>query len=231
MKLHPYRKGFTLPELLLSISILVLLVSLILPAVSRVRLQALQSKDAATMRALGSALLLYAQDNQMSLPRSFHSAGAHQQPGWARSIAPYLDTMFDEANTDWNYFFNTYYRSPFDNETNPYLYSYGLNVYFELDPNGDSYPGSPKKWIRLQQVPNPSQTIALARIQPVLFADHFMCHMWTTPQAVKNAIYTDSHDDKANFGFLDGSVRRLAIEKTFDQERKINLWHPEPDLL
>lgn len=217
-------------ELVTSLAILALVAALLIPALSSIRARAMQTEDASTLRQLGSALLLYAQNNQGAIPKSFHSAGAHSQSGWARSIAPFLDSQFDPDRDDWENFFNTHYRSPFDEETNPFLFSYGLNVYFELNPNGDSYPGTPQQWNRLSRIPSPNQTIALARIRPVFFADHFMCHLWTTNQAPQNSVATDSHDRKSNILFLDGSVSRLAPEETFSTSKKINMWHPQPEL-
>jgi prepilin-type processing-associated H-X9-DG protein len=106
------------------------------------------------------------------------------------------------------------------------IYSYGLNVHFELDPDGDDYIGSPATWRRLHQSPSPGGTIWMAQTMPVLYGDHLMCHQWSGLQAAKNALNHTVHSGKANYLFLDGHVELLRVEETFDPGRKINRWNP-----
>jgi len=223
--------GFTLIELITVIATIAILAGIIIPMLSGIRTSSKEIDDAQRLRSLGAALLLYAQENHASFPRSFHSAGGKGEPGWALSIAPFMDSGFDRATSDWASFFQQYYRSPFHGESNPYVYSYGLNVFFELDPSGDSYQGAPQTWNRVHQIPNPAKTILLAPTEPVLFGDHFMCHLWGSNRAAQNATRMNDHDQRANFLFVDGHVERKSIQDTFDTEKPLNLWHPQPDLL
>lgn len=181
---------------------------------------------AAKLKSLGTAVVLYAQENQDQLPRSFHSAGAHRQPGWAVSIAPYLGISDSRIQGDWPGVFNGLFRSPSDSSTDPFVYSYGLNVHFELDPDGDDYIGSPATWRRLSQIPTPTGTILMGQTKPVRFGDHLMCHQWSGIQAAKNALNHAIHGGKANYLFVDGHVETLRVEETFDPSRHINRWNP-----
>jgi prepilin-type N-terminal cleavage/methylation domain-containing protein/prepilin-type processing-associated H-X9-DG protein len=63
--------GFTLVELLVVIGIIALLVSILLPALNRVRAQATSIKCLANLRSIGQAIVVYANNNKGSLPYGF----------------------------------------------------------------------------------------------------------------------------------------------------------------
>ena len=218
--------GFTLVELLVVVTVIVVLAGIAAASVRNAVQKANAIKCAAKLKCLGTAVVLYSQENQDQFPRSFHSAGAHRQPGWAVSIAPYLGISDARIESDWSGVFNACLRSPADPFTDPFIYSYGLNVHFELDPDGDDYFGSPATWRRLCQIPTPTGTILMGQTMPVRFGDHLMCHQWSGVQAAKNALNHAIHGGKANYLFVDGHVETLRVEETFDPSRHINSWNP-----
>ena len=219
-------RGFTLVELLVTIVVVVALAALSLGAVRRSMRKADMLRCASKMKALGSATILYTQDHDGRFPRSFHSAGAYREPGWAASIAPYLGVSEAEIEHSWEIVFNTHFRSPVDKTTDVFIYSYALNVHFELNPDGDDYQGAPNTWHAFHQVPSPGGTILFAQPKPVRFGDHLMCHQWSGIQAAKNALNHEIHDGKSNFLFVDGHVETLPVEETIDPARNLNRWNP-----
>lgn len=223
---HRHPPGFTLVELLVVVAVIAVLAGISISSMRRALRQADAMSCAAKLKSLGTATVLFTQENQDQLPRSFHSAGAYRQPGWAASIAPYLGISSSQIQTDWPGVFNAHFRSPADPATDPFIYSYGFNVHFELNPDGDDYQGSPTTWRRMSQSPNPGGTVLMGQTRPVRFGDHLMCHQWSGVQAAKNALNHAIHDGKANYLFLDGHVETLRVEDTFDPARNINRWNP-----
>jgi len=219
-------RAFTLVELLVVIVIVGVLAAIASSAWRGAQERARSARCAGKLKVLGGGIHLYAQDHDGDFPRSLHSAGVAREPGWVLSVAPYLGVPKTRSIAEWQLYFNRLFRCPNDKMTDVNIPSYGLNVFFELTPDGDDYEGSPATWRKVMQVPTPSRTILLAETRPVAFGDHVMCHQWAGPAAAKNALSHDRHSKMANYLFVDGHVERLPSEATFAPKKGTDLWNP-----
>jgi prepilin-type N-terminal cleavage/methylation domain-containing protein/prepilin-type processing-associated H-X9-DG protein len=211
------RAGFTLIELLVVFAIIAILAALLLPALSRAKATARSVHCLSQMRQLGLAVNLYADENEDTFPRSQHSAFAHGELPWERSLAPQLG--FTTAN--WTNLLSGDYHCARDKRAAPL--SYGLNVYFELGPD-DDYEGKPRTWRRMTAVPNPSATILFA--ETASGADHIMPNFWSAPA---DAADVDSrrHLGRANYTFVDGHGEARKFETIYQPARQVDAWHPD----
>jgi prepilin-type N-terminal cleavage/methylation domain-containing protein len=77
------RRGFTLVELLVVIGIIAVLISILLPALTRAREAANRTACLSNLRSIGQMFFLYAQDNKRQIPLGTES-NVYQESYWIR---------------------------------------------------------------------------------------------------------------------------------------------------
>lgn len=94
------RKGFTLVELLVVISIIALLLAILLPSLSRAREAARDIQCLANTHSIALALVLYESSNEGLLPYGNTNPKFYDQH-WMPALAPYLGIK--KSNAFWEY--------------------------------------------------------------------------------------------------------------------------------
>lgn len=206
-------RAFTLVEVLVVVAILGILAALLFPSITGSQNRAKSAKDAGNLRAIGSALALYAGENNGQIPVD----SSPSQGPWFMALEPYLNTGLTAANmagtpatvkrgTVWEYPLNL----------GPYRtlvgWGYGINAYYlSTWQFGESPPNH--RPIRMAQVAKPSQTV-FAMGSTFLSGSSLYTYPTTklTPpsrQDLGGEPYLDPNKG-INVLFLDGSVQYFS---------------------
>ena len=225
LKQFTKHRAFTLVELLVVISIIAVLLGILMPALNKARQAGKAITCGSKMRQIGFGVLMYAQDNRDTLPRSSHSAATYNTLKWAPAIMPYVSSSTYKGDSDiaWKTIFNSLYRCTCDKRRNK-TYSYGKNVWFELDASNSGGKLSGPLYCKLTQIRRQSAVVEFGEITETNMADHVMAHAWL--MGGKPEIDTTRHGKASNFTFLDGHVQTMAFAKTFDLRKQIDNWNP-----
>ncbi len=135
--------GFTLVELLVVIGIIALLISILLPAMSRARQQGNVVACQARLRELGQLAVIYANANKGSLPWGGDlSAGSEVVNGVSASLAYDWSTkLFAGLNPRYG---DTYYRQSLNTSALPYARSIFIDVETPTGWGGLQYSCHPR---------------------------------------------------------------------------------------
>ena len=225
------RNAFTLIELLVVISISALLIGLLLPALNRARTRARVTVCLNRIHQLGLMTIAYNNDHNDVMPRSTHSAFAHRDIPWGYAFYPYYSgkTWVSEDDPSWRKVVETNYHCPLDDRLpvfkNQNVWSYGYNVYFELESDETN---NGMTWRIATSIRQPSRTVLFGEMgNPDVpdMADHIMAHFWVQQQSTIE-VAMHRHEPDSAYVFLDGHAVNEPFGDTFDLTRGLDLWDP-----
>jgi len=201
------RAGFTLIELVVVISIILILAAMLLPVFERAVKSAEATSCLMNLRNISFAAQLYASDYDARLPPALIDIpNTTQKNCWDLLLLPYVGSRevylccADENPTEGPAY------------TNSIKHSYGINLDVAMI---DGYAGAS---LQTSQVPRPCTTI--------LFFDLAQANSygWRASWGNMSQYVAARHNQTSNFAFCAGNAKRIKPSETLTDT--VNLWEP-----
>lgn len=189
-----YHRAFTLIELLVVIAIIALLLSMLLPALSRARMYARRVVSTSNMRQIGMAMTLYAEDNEGLFPETTHghSGTRAREVSWINTLSKYVGDVDDIR------------ICPADPKRQQRLEagltSYTMNEYIAVDDRDPFGRVVGRSYRNLYRLPRPERTItafvAADDLAVSATSDHTHSRSWFSSARAWDAIRADIQPDR-----------------------------------
>jgi len=198
--------GFTLLELLVVMSVIMILAALMMPALANAKTRAKSTSCLSNLRQIGLGMLLYADDHGGWLPTTTH--GTTTNFCWLHTLMPYIASV------------ENILACPADpraaERVAAHASSYVLNEYTSVD-KVDPFGRTLESFRRLDRLMRPIEThtvfIVADSVAPSIYNDHTHSRNWKTWSAVTKDINPYRHGASGNYLFADGHVSAIAAAK------------------
>jgi len=193
---HSSPRGFTLVEILVTITLIAILSAVMVPVIRGMMSRSHSVRCSNQLRQIGAACLLYASDNNNTLPVTTHQRRQGIK-SWTITLEPYTsETLAFHCTKD---------------EHPTREISYVINDF--LTPNPVGAPDL--NLSRLANVSRPESSVLFAEVSPsYLNTDHFHFSVYRGGRipaaAFAKQVAVERHDGSANYLFVDGHVETLS---------------------
>lgn len=232
--------AFTLIELLVVVAIIAILIAILLPALGRAREQGKAAVCLSNMRALGLAVMAYAQNNNDRFPSFGYVHGGESNPeqSWVNLMAAEYgrtggDTMGQGGNLVLQGEVRDIRRCPADRSPHyaePREVAQGRPIWRQTSYASNYYLvvhdahaiGKDRPFDTLDRVRRPASTIywaELAEIGEYATADHIHPELWFAGNSrliAAEQIMFARHAGRANYAMVDGHAESLHFEQTYE---------------
>lgn len=209
------RRGFTLVELLVVVSIIALLISILLPSLKRARDQARQTVCASNMRGLVMAVHTYAtaNDDHLVTVGLSHGGSVNEHAAWINTLRrDFGNELLARCPADTS----KHWREPAPGTTDQLRRTSYATNYYTIKPIAGQGP-----FDRLSLFKRPSATIYLVELAEegqFAAADHVHPENWLLdpPRKSKEEMEVEQHVKRANYAFIDAHVETLTFKQTYE---------------
>lgn len=226
---HPsqHHSAFSLVELLVTIAVLGVIMAILLPAVSRVRLSANTSKSVSNMREIGIATQIYIGEHDGRLPN--RSNAEWSAPFWPDALTPYLP----EEETDIISFrgtpmkINPVVTDPLiaDGSHHP-ISDYGINSdVFLAVPTDEQRAAGAREFGMITDVPDPSRLVAFVTAESTKYDPPIGSFFFDSSNYVFNPA-REVRPSSRQIGamltlFFDGHLEKIPEQEFVDRRREL----------
>ncbi len=228
------RRAFTLIELLVVVAILALLISVLLPSLSRARAAAKAVACASNKRGLMQAVYLYAGDHKDQIVGAGLAHGGNdvdEQATWINTLRSHYgeNTMIARCPADESDHWTVPIAPalpPSASVTGGVTSSPGARPILRRSSYGTNYytvaaVGGRGPYRLMGMIRRPASTIftvELSEVGPFATSDHVHPETWwSNPRKLASREITlDRHSRKANYAFFDGHVASHPFEETYE---------------
>jgi prepilin-type N-terminal cleavage/methylation domain-containing protein/prepilin-type processing-associated H-X9-DG protein len=215
--------GFTLVELLVVIGIIAILISLLLPALTRARQQANQTACMANLRSLAQVTLMYSMDNRGMTPINNTTVPPYGSvvPAWPYLLWPYVSRAKPPGIQSYKPAQNwqpTIFNCPSGSvdsgrglREGDLGYIYSFNTWLKSSADNSSIYQRINLSAKLTSVKKASETFLYVEQVSKLLGRYYWCYHTPDPLALsyKPSIPTDGHFGGSNAVFVDGHAQYI----------------------
>jgi general secretion pathway protein G len=213
---YPSSRGFTLAEMLVVISIIAVMAAAIAPVGKGMISRSRAINCSQNLRQIGMATMMYAGDNNFTLPQTIHQRRAGGV-SWSLSLQPYSGTKL-------------IFRCEQDpHATRPYTYV--INDFLTPNPAGAPH----LNYSLLSKLGQPQDTVLFAEATSgYAGSDHFHFSEYQgvpiPAEVFRKQVNVEVHQGAANYLFADGHIETLRWKEASDRLAKLGNPFVDPTL-